>query len=49
MDEIDIREPVKNVLANFAREGGGVPPLSAKLFLAQWLSVKGGGCTPQFR
>ena len=30
MDEIDIREPVKNVLANFAREGGGVPPFSAK-------------------
>ena len=36
-----LREPVKNVLADFAREGGGVPPLSAKLFWAQWLSVKG--------
>ena len=26
---------------------GGVPPLSAKLFWAQWFSVKG-GCTPPF-
>ena len=25
-----LREPVKNVLADFARYGGGVPPLSAK-------------------
>ena len=26
--------------------GGGIPPLSAKLFWAQWLSVKGGGYPP---
>ena len=27
-----IREPVKNYLADSVRSGGGVPPLSAKLF-----------------
>ena len=39
------REPFKNYLADFARKGG-VPPLSAKLFLTQRLSVKGGGVSP---
>ena len=27
-----VREPIKNYLADFVRQGGGVPPLSAKLF-----------------
>ena len=31
------------------RGGEGKPRLSAKLFWAQWLSVKGGRGTPQFR
>ena len=30
-----VRDAVKNVLADFARSGGGVPPLSAKGFLAK--------------
>ena len=41
-----IREPFKNYLTGFFPLRGGVPPLSAKFFWAQWLSVKGGGCTP---
>ena len=31
-DKVEVREAVKNVLADFARQGGGVPPLSVKLF-----------------
>ena len=30
-----VREPFKNYLADFFRLGGGVPPLSGKLFWAQ--------------
>ena len=34
-------------LSGLSVKGGGVPPLSAKGFLAKWLSVKGvGGGTP---
>ena len=29
---VRVREAFKNVLADFVRKGGGVPPLSAKLF-----------------
>ena len=41
----------QKLLSGFCPLGGGVggTPLSAKLFWAQWLSVKGGGSTPQFR
>ena len=42
---VDVREAVKNYFLGFCplRGGGGVPPLSAKLFWAQLFSVKGGG------
>ena len=38
--------PSKTFLGIMPVKGGGVPPLSAKLFWAQWLSVKGGGEYP---
>ena len=41
-----LREPFKNYLADFFVKGGGGTPPSAKLFWAQWLSVKGGGEYP---
>ena len=43
-----LRNPSKTTQQIFSVKGG-VPPLSAKLFWAQWLSVKGGGSTAQFR
>ena len=42
----NVRDAVKNVLADFFREGGGVPPLSVKGFWAQYFSVKGGKGVP---
>ena len=49
--KLQLREPFKNqkLLSGFCPlRGGGVPPLSANLFWAQWLSVKG-GVPPKFR
>ena len=36
----------QKLLSGFFPLRGGVPPLSAKLFWAQWFSVKGGGGYP---
>ena len=44
-----VREPVKNVLADFAREGGGgYPPFPLRVFGHNDFPLRGGG-TPQFR
>ena len=45
-DDRDIKGSRQKLLNRFFPLRGGVPPLSAKLFWAQWFSVKGGWVVP---